>query len=130
MTTLTVSEARSKLYGLVDEVASEHKPITIKENPFQNPPSYEKLVGDLSGTYSRRINIQYRLVYQVFKDEQVVKIIRMWIHYEKGVGSVFHRQKPTDTGYCPGGWRNNPQAATFAHHYYLRNKHRLSRGTQ
>ena len=54
----------------------------IKDNPFQNPPSYEKLVGDLSGAYSRRINIQHRLVYQVLKEEKVVKIIRMWTHYE------------------------------------------------
>ena len=54
----------------------------IKENPFQNPPSYEKLVGDLSGSYSRRINIQHRLVYQVLAKEKAVKIIRMWTHYE------------------------------------------------
>ena len=54
----------------------------IKENPFQNPPSYEKLVGDLSGAYSRRINIQHRLVYQVLSKEKVVKVIRMWTHYE------------------------------------------------
>ena len=54
----------------------------IKEKPFQNPPSYEKLIGDLSGAYSRRINIQHRLVYQVLMDEKIVKIIRMWTHYE------------------------------------------------
>ncbi len=54
----------------------------IQENPFHNPPSYEKLVGDLSGTYSRRINIQHRLVYQVLTDEKVIKVIRMWTHYE------------------------------------------------
>ena len=54
----------------------------IKENPFQNPPSYEKLIGDLSGAYSRRINIQHRLVYQVLTDEKGVKVIRMWTHYE------------------------------------------------
>jgi toxin YoeB len=54
----------------------------IQENPFQNPPSYEKLVGDLSGAYSRRINIQHRLVYQVLTEEKTVKIIRMWTHYE------------------------------------------------
>jgi len=54
----------------------------IKKNPFQNPPSHEKLVGDLSGAYSRRINIQHRLVYQVLSEEKVVKIIRMWTHYE------------------------------------------------
>ena len=55
----------------------------IKENPFQNPPPYEKLVGDLQGAYSRRINIQHRLVYQVFEKEKIVKIISIWTHYEK-----------------------------------------------
>ncbi|UQY35010.1 Txe/YoeB family addiction module toxin [Pseudomonas fulva] len=54
----------------------------IQENPFQNPPPYEKLVGDLSGAYSRRINIQHRLVYQVLQDEHVVKVLRLWTHYE------------------------------------------------
>jgi len=54
----------------------------IKENPFKNPPPYEKLVGDLSGAYSRRINIQHRLVYQVLDDIKTIKIIRMWTHYE------------------------------------------------
>jgi len=54
----------------------------LKTNPYQNPPSYEKLVGDLSGAYSRRINIQHRLVYQVLDDIKTVKIIRMWSHYE------------------------------------------------
>lgn len=54
----------------------------LRENPFQVPPAYEKLVGDLTGTYSRRINIQHRLVYQVIDDEKIVKIIRMWTHYE------------------------------------------------
>ncbi|MBN3943148.1 MAG: Txe/YoeB family addiction module toxin [Nostoc sp. NMS9] len=56
--------------------------VVLKKNPFQNPPPYEKLVGDLSGAYSRRINIQHRLVYEVIESEQVVKIIRMWTHYE------------------------------------------------
>lgn len=54
----------------------------IKANPFQNPPPYEILVGDLSGAYSRRINIQHRLVYQVIEDIKTVKVIRMWTHYE------------------------------------------------
>ena len=54
----------------------------LKENPFKSPPPYEKLVGDLSGAYSRRINIQHRLVYQVLDDIQTIKIIRMWTHYE------------------------------------------------
>jgi Txe/YoeB family toxin of toxin-antitoxin system len=54
----------------------------LEANPFQNPPPYEKLVGDLDGAYSRRINIQHRLVYQVLEEEQTVKILRMWTHYE------------------------------------------------
>jgi len=53
----------------------------IQENPFQTPPSYEKSIGDLIGAYSRRINIQHRLVYQVLTDQKIVKIIRMWTHY-------------------------------------------------
>ncbi len=54
----------------------------IKSNPFQTPPFYEKLLGDLDGAYSRRINIQHRLVYQIYTQEKTVKIIRMWTHYE------------------------------------------------
>jgi toxin YoeB len=54
----------------------------LKEDPYRNPPPYEKLVGDLSGAYSRRINIQHRLVYQVLDDIKTVKVIRMWTHYE------------------------------------------------
>ena len=54
----------------------------IKDNPFQNPPPYEKLVGDLSGAYSRRINFQHRLVYEVLPEQQVVKVLRMWSYYE------------------------------------------------
>jgi toxin YoeB len=54
----------------------------IQENPFQNPPPYEKLVGDLAGTYSRRINIQHRLVYEVLQEQLTVKVLRMWSHYE------------------------------------------------
>lgn len=54
----------------------------LRNNPFQTPPPYEKLVGDLEGAYSRRINNQHRLVYQVYKEEKIVKIIRMWTHYE------------------------------------------------
>ena len=54
----------------------------LKENPFQNPPPYEKLVGDLAGAYSRRITVQHRLVYQVLEQDHVVKVIRMWTHYE------------------------------------------------
>ena len=54
----------------------------IKNNPYQNPPPYEKLMGDLAGAYSRRINIQHRLVYQVLEKERIIKILRMWTHYE------------------------------------------------
>ena len=53
----------------------------LKEDPFRNPPPYEKLVGDLAGAYSRRINIQHRLAYQVYAAEQTVKVLRMWTHY-------------------------------------------------
>ena len=55
----------------------------IRENPFQNPPPYEKLVGDLQGAYSRRINIQHRLVYQVLDEYNVVRVLSLWTHYEK-----------------------------------------------
>lgn len=54
----------------------------IKNDLFQRPPPYEKLVGDLSGAYSRRINIQHRLVYQVYEKEHTIKVIRLWTHYE------------------------------------------------
>ncbi|HEY5894346.1 MAG TPA: Txe/YoeB family addiction module toxin [Chthoniobacterales bacterium] len=54
----------------------------IAKNPFQNPPPYEKLVGDLAGAYSRRINIQHRLIYQVYDAKRTIKVIRMWTHYE------------------------------------------------
>ena len=54
----------------------------LRKNPYQTPPPFEKLLGDLSGAYSRRINIQHRLVYQILDDEKVVKVISMWTHYE------------------------------------------------
>ena len=54
----------------------------LQDDPFQNPPPFEKLVGDLTGAYSRRINIQHRLVYQVLEKEHTVKVLRMWTHYE------------------------------------------------
>ncbi len=54
----------------------------LRENPYQTPPPFEKLLGDLSGAFSRRINIQHRLVYQILDDEKVVKVIRIWTHYE------------------------------------------------
>jgi len=54
----------------------------IAEDPYRKPPPFEKLIGDLAGAYSRRINIQHRLVYQVLEDERVVKVLRLWSHYE------------------------------------------------
>lgn len=54
----------------------------LREDPYQVPPPYEKLIGDLAGAYSRRINIQHRIVYQVLDDENTIKVIRMWTHYE------------------------------------------------
>ena len=54
----------------------------LASDPFQNPPAFEKLVGDLDGSYSRRINIHHRLVYEVFKKERTVRVLRMWTHYE------------------------------------------------
>jgi len=54
----------------------------LSEDPYRSPPPFEKLVGDLAGAFSRRINIQHRVVYQVVEDERVVKVIRMWTHYE------------------------------------------------
>lgn len=54
----------------------------LENDPFQNPPPYEKLVGDLAGAYSRRINIQHRIVYEIYVQEKVVRVLRMWTHYE------------------------------------------------
>ena len=70
---LSAAGLRSKAEKLLD---------ILSKNPYQTPPSFEKLTGDLSGAYSRRINVQHRLVYQIFVDEKVVKVIRMWSHYE------------------------------------------------
>ncbi|MDN4503434.1 Txe/YoeB family addiction module toxin [Alteromonadaceae bacterium BrNp21-10] len=66
--------------GLKDKAVSLIE--ILKINPYQIPPNFEKLVGDLSGSYSRRINIQHRLVYQVIESEHRVKVLRMWTHYE------------------------------------------------
>ncbi|MBN3874738.1 MAG: Txe/YoeB family addiction module toxin [Nostoc sp.] len=74
-------DAKKLAFSNLKEKAEELLAV-LQDNPFQNPPPYEKLVGDLSGAYSRRINIQHRLVYEVIESEQVVKIIRMWTHYE------------------------------------------------
>lgn len=54
----------------------------LKSDPYQNPPSFEKLVGDLHGTYSRRISLQHRLVYEIFPEQKIVRILRLWTHYE------------------------------------------------
>ena len=70
---LSAAGLRSKTEQLLD---------ILRKNPYQNPPPYEKLVGDLAGAISRRINIQHRLVYQVLEEQRVVKIIGMWTHYE------------------------------------------------
>ena len=70
---LTASNLNKKAQKLIE---------IISVNPFQTPPSYEKLSGELSGAYSRRINIQHRLVYEVFEAEHTVRIARMWTHYE------------------------------------------------
>jgi len=70
---LASSGLRSKAEELLD---------ILRQNPYQTPPRYEKLLGDLSDAYSRRINIQHRLVYQVYEVEMTVKILRMWTHYE------------------------------------------------
>ncbi|MGB3766516.1 MAG: Txe/YoeB family addiction module toxin [Phormidesmis sp.] len=70
---LAASNLKKKAQRLLDIVA---------ENPYQTPPTYEKLVGDLSGAYSRRINIKHRLVYEVLEAERVVKILSLWTHYE------------------------------------------------
>ena len=61
---------------------AQHLLAVLARDPFRNPPHYEKLVGNLSGAYSRRINIQHRIVYQVLEDERIVKVLRMWTHYE------------------------------------------------
>ncbi|TAL39971.1 MAG: Txe/YoeB family addiction module toxin [Spirochaetes bacterium] len=72
--------AKLKLAGLREK--AELLMVLLRKNPFQSPPPYEKLIGDLSGAFSRRITIRHRLVYQVLKKEKIVKIIRMWTHYE------------------------------------------------
>ncbi|MBU1086820.1 MAG: Txe/YoeB family addiction module toxin [Candidatus Omnitrophica bacterium] len=70
---ISASGLRSKAESIIE---------IIKENPFKIPPPFEKLVGDLTGAYSRRINIQHRIIYQVFKKHKTIKIIRLWTHYE------------------------------------------------
>jgi Txe/YoeB family toxin of toxin-antitoxin system len=66
--------------GLKDKAENIIK--LLQNNPYQNPPSFEKLVGDLTGAFSRRINIQHRMVYQIYEKEKTIKVIRMWTHFE------------------------------------------------
>ena len=70
---LSAAGLKDKVQALLD---------IIEVNPFQNPPPFEKLVGDLTGAYSRRINIQHRLIYEVFRKEKTVRVLRMWTHYD------------------------------------------------
>ena len=70
---LAASDLKSKAQELLDVLARD---------PFQNPPPFEKLVGDLAGAYSRRVNIQHRIVYEVFAKQKIVRVLRMWTHYE------------------------------------------------
>lgn len=71
-----------KLSGAGLRTKTEYLLSILRENPYQNPPRFEKLLGDLRGAISRRINVQHRLVYQVLEEERTVKVIRMWTHYE------------------------------------------------
>ena len=70
---LSVSDLKAKAQSLIE---------VLTEDPFATPPRYERLVGDLAGMYSRRINVQHRLVYEVFEEERTVRVLRMWTHYE------------------------------------------------
>lgn len=70
---LSASDLKQKAEALIN---------ILRENPYQVPPPFEKLIGDLDGAYSRRINIQRRLVYQVLNEEKIVKVVRLWTHYE------------------------------------------------
>lgn len=76
-----VNDARKLAAGGLKSKAVELLAI-LERDPFQNPPSFEKLVGDLAGAYSRRINIQHRIVYEVIPDDSIVRVLRMWTHYE------------------------------------------------
>jgi toxin YoeB len=88
---LVIWEILYSKHALKDAVKIEHSGLKnktkqliklLESDPFSSPPPYEKLIADLSGAYSRRINIQHRLVYEVFEKEHVVRILRMWTHYE------------------------------------------------
>ena len=74
-------DAKKLLESNLKEKAQEILKV-LEEDPFKEYPPYEKLIGDLTGAFSRRINIQHRIVYQVYQEEQIVKVIRMWTHYE------------------------------------------------
>ncbi len=80
-TTLAAKDAK-KLAAAGLRAKAEELLAVLAENPYQNPPPYEKLVGDLAGALSRRINIKHRLVYQVLDKQRIVKVLRMWTHYE------------------------------------------------
>lgn len=80
--TKKAAEGISKLKAAKLEQKAKALIDIIRENPYQTPPPYKKLVGDLQGAYSRRINLRHRLVYQVLEEERVVKIISLWTHYE------------------------------------------------
>ena len=71
-----------KLSGAGLRARAEELLEILAKNPYQNPPPFEKLVGDLQGAYSRRINIQHRLVYEIFPEQRTVRVLRMWTHYE------------------------------------------------
>lgn len=88
MTSWSVVFAKQALKDAKKVAASGLKPkaqdllVLLATDPYQNPPPFEKLVGDLIGAYSRRLNIQHRMVYEVFKEERIVRILRMWTHYD------------------------------------------------
>ena len=81
LTKRAAKDAKKLEQAELDEKAKKLLKI-IKDNPFQNPPPYEKLIGDIKGMYSRRINIQHRIVYEVLKEDKKIIILRMWSHYE------------------------------------------------
>lgn len=88
MTSWSVVFAKQALKDAKKVAASGLKPkaqellVLLATEPFQNPPPFEKLVGDLIGAYSRRLNIQHRMVYEVFNEERIVRVLRMWTHYD------------------------------------------------
>ena len=88
MTSWSVVFAKQALKDAKKVAASGLKPkaqdllVLLATDPFQNPPPFEKLVGDLIGAYSRRLNIQHRMVYEVFNEERIVRVLRMWTHYD------------------------------------------------